>query len=92
MTIIVTARVEADPAEVERNEVEHPELMQTILRAADGRMRSHRRFGRPGETLDIDEYASLADYEEFYGDAGDAIVQLGEALGSPYRDTVYEER
>jgi hypothetical protein len=92
MTVIVTARVDADPTEVERNEVEHPELMQAILKAADGRMRSHRRFGRPGETLDIDEYDSLADYEAFFSDARPAIVRLGEALGSPYRDTVYEER
>jgi hypothetical protein len=92
MTIVVTARVDADPSEVEQNEAAHPDLMQTILKAAEGRMLSHRRFGRDGETLDIDEYEGFSDYEAFYAEARPAIAQLGEALGVPYRDTVYEER
>jgi hypothetical protein len=91
MTIIVTARVDADANRLEQVERAHPDLMEAILAAAHGRIRSHRRFGRDGETLDIDEYDSRADYEAFHAQARAAIEQLGEALGVPYRDTVYEE-
>jgi hypothetical protein len=92
MAIIVTVRVEADPERVGRVEGDNPELVQEILKAAEGRMKSHRRFGRDGETLDIDEYDSVADYEAFYAEALSAIERLGEAIGTPYRDTVYEAR
>jgi hypothetical protein len=92
MAIIVTVRVDADPERVGRVEADNPELVQEILAAAEGRMKSHQRFGRVGETLDIDEYDSVADYEAFYAEALPAIERLGAAIGTPYRDTVYEAR
>lgn len=92
MPIIVTVRVAAEPATVERVEADNPELMQAILKAAEGRMKSHRRFGRSGETLDLDEFETAADYEAFHAEALPAIEKLGKAIGAPYQDTLYEAR
>lgn len=92
MSIVVTVRVAADPVRVERIESEHPGLMDVIKSAAQGRMRVHRRLGRVGETLDLDEFDSVADYEAFHAEAGEAIQALADEIGTPYRDTVFEAR
>lgn len=88
MPIVTTVRIPRSLADVERVEEEHPELMEEIGSAAIKYMTRHRRLAGRDEVLDIDDYATRADYEAFVAEASAAIARYSELTGAD--DAVYE--
>ncbi|MBS1878378.1 MAG: hypothetical protein JST31_02585 [Actinobacteria bacterium] len=89
MPIVVTVNIDSDVAEVERVERDNPELMAVIGGAARKYMVAHRRTVRAGQVMDLDEFASEADYHSFIAEAGEAIKRYGELIGVAPRDTLW---
>jgi hypothetical protein len=89
MGIVVTVNIDADPALVEKAEQDNPEVMQVIGAAAGKYMTGHRRTVRDGQVMDLDEFASAADYDAFIAEAGEAIAKYGKAIGIAPRDTLW---
>ena len=85
-TVEFTVGIEA----IERAEREHPEVIEAIGRAAEGLMKSHRRYIRDGRVLDIDEYESQEDYKAFVELAGADIDRYGKLCGVQPVDTLYK--
>lgn len=90
MAILVTAHVPHSLATVTAFERDHPELVAPIVAAAARHQLSHRRFVSDDVVMDLVEYATRADYDAFFAEAGDAIRRAGELLGAQARDTVWE--
>jgi hypothetical protein len=90
MAVICTVRIPHDLEKVQRVEEANPEVMNEIMGAAMKYMTSHRRTATDGEVMDLDEFASRADYDKFIAEAGPAIHKWGELLGAPGVDTVYD--
>lgn len=83
MTVICTVRIPHPLAEVEAIEHANPEVMSQIVAGAREYMISHRRYTSETEVLDIDEYATVEDYDAFRAKAGDAISTFDGLLPTP---------
>ncbi|MBS1885860.1 MAG: hypothetical protein JSU06_01605 [Actinobacteria bacterium] len=89
MSIVVTVNIDSDVERVEQVERDNPDVMATIGGAARKYMTSHRRTFRDGHVMDLDEFASKADYDAFFAEAGGAIKRYGELIGVAPRDTLW---
>lgn len=89
MPVLVTVHIPHPLEKVDTIEAQHPAVLQQIMQIAGKYMLSHRRFERNGEVMDLDEYASEADYRTFLGEAGDAIQRYSELLGGGVHDVVW---
>jgi len=90
VSILITVDISAGLEQVERAEADNPDVMAEIRTHARRYMTSHRRTHRDGHVMDIDEFATLADYHAFKAAARDAIARYGELVGGLPVDTIYE--
>lgn len=89
MAYICTAVFNCDVEALERVEKAHPEIMDSISAAAEGRMLDHVRYTRPGTTMDIDTFASPQEYEAFIAEAKEHIALYCKLAGAEVVDTVW---
>jgi quinol monooxygenase YgiN len=79
VSVVMTLRVAADPARVEKFANENAELMQTIGdRARSGGCISHAFYGGDGQILVLDEWESAEAFQSFF----DGSPEIPEMMGS----------
>lgn len=81
MNILVTVTFDAAPDVVAKVEQDHPELMQALGSSAAKYFVSHRRVVQDDRVMDLDEFASRADYDAFMAEASDAVKKYEELVG-----------
>ena len=90
MAYLCTVEFSVGIEALEKAEREHPHVIEAIGKAAEGLMKSHRRYVRAGQVLDIDEYDSEEDYKKFIDLARNHIEEYGRLAGTEAVDTLYK--
>jgi hypothetical protein len=82
MSVIMTMRVQGDPAQFERTAQEQADAIGRIVEIAKGHgLIAHRFYGAEGEFMAIDEWPEPEDFQAFFAEAEDEIGPLMQAAG-----------
>ncbi|HEX8083851.1 MAG TPA: hypothetical protein VF529_06135 [Solirubrobacteraceae bacterium] len=82
MSVIMTLRVQGDPARFEQTAKDHADTLQAILEVAKSHgVIAHRFYGADGEFMAVDEWPDEQSFQAFFGEAQDKIGPLMEAAG-----------
>lgn len=81
MSVVCTVRIPHPIDTVTRYEADNPQLMEPIMAAAQTYMAGHRRIENDDEVIDLDEFASTADYDAFIAATDGAVATYNDALG-----------
>jgi quinol monooxygenase YgiN len=83
MSVILTLRMEGDPAKVEEYAAANSELLQGVVEIAKGHgLIAHRFFGSDdGKIMVIDEWPDPDSFQAFFSEAGPQIQEFTSAAG-----------
>lgn len=84
MSVIMTMRVQGDPAELERRAAENPDAMRSISeRAKKHGLIAHRFYGtEDGQIMVIDEWPDPESFQSFFGELRSEIEPLMREVGA----------
>jgi quinol monooxygenase YgiN len=83
MSVIMTLRLDGDPAKMEEYAAANSEKLQGIVETAKGHgLIAHRFFGsEDGKMLVIDEWPDAESFQAFFAEAAPDIQELTSAVG-----------
>ena len=82
MSVIMTMRVQGDPARFEAAAKEHADTIERILEVAKSHdLIAHRFYGADGEFMAIDEWPAPENFQAFFAEASEHIGPLMESAG-----------
>ncbi|HEX8205737.1 MAG TPA: hypothetical protein VF587_06745 [Solirubrobacteraceae bacterium] len=82
MSVIMTMRVQGDPAKFEATAKEHADTLRQILELAKSHdLIAHRFYGSDGEFMAIDEWPAPENFQAFFGEAQEQIGPLMQSAG-----------
>jgi hypothetical protein len=82
MSVIMTMRVQGDPAKFEAAAKEHQDALRSILDLAKSHdLIAHRFYGSEGEFMAIDEWPAAENFQAFFEEASQQIGPLMESAG-----------